>query len=344
MVLHVTQILLHCLVSILPVGFFLSGLMFLDSYKLIHLRTVITTILVGCGTAALAMFGNTWCAATFHLAWGTLTRYVSPPLEESLKAVFLMFLLKSNRVGFMVDAAIRGFAIGTGFALLENIHYFVQQPDANMYLWVIRGFGTAVMHGGTTAIFGIMSKQLLERYPGWGLRVFLPGLAVAVLIHSLFNHFFLTPLISTVLILLALPVLITVVFRESEKATRNWLGIGFDADRSLVEMITNGTLLDNRLGQYLQALQNRFPGETVADMLCYLRVHLELSVRAKGLLLMREAGFEIPPDPEVKSQFRELAYLEKTIGRTGRLALHPFLHTRTKDLWQINMLSDLGSG
>ncbi len=313
--------------------------MFLDSYKLIHLRTVMATILVGCAAAALAMLGNSWCAETLHLNRVILTRYISPPLEETLKAAFLIFLLRTNKVGFMVDAAIRGFAIGAGFALLENLYYLYLRPDADLYLWVVRGFGTAMMHGGTTAIVGILSKHLAERYPDRGLAVFLPGLAAAVIIHSLFNHFFLTPLISTVIVLLALPTLTTVVFRESEKATQNWLGVGFDSDRSLLEMITSGTLLDNRIGQYLQTLQDRFPGETVADMLCYLRVHLELSIRAKGLLLMREAGFELPPDPEVKAQFQELGYLEKSIGRTGQLALHPFLHTRTKDLWQMNMLS-----
>ncbi len=336
---NLLQILLRCAVSLLPVGFFLAGLMFLDSYKLIHLRTVTTTILVGCAAAALAMVGNSWCAETLQVNWIILTRYISPPLEETLKAAFLIFLLRTNKVGFMVDAAIRGFAIGAGFALLENLYYLFQRPDADVYLWVIRGFGTAVMHGGTTAIFGIASKHLLDRFPERGLLPFIPGLAGAVVIHSVFNHFFLTPLISTVIVLLALPTLITVVFRESEKATRNWLGVGFDSDRSLLEMITGGTLLENRIGQYLQTLQDRFPGETVADMLCYLRVHLELSIRAKGLLLMREAGFDVPPDPEVKAQFDELGYLEKSIGKTGHLALHPFLHTRTRDLWQMNMLS-----
>jgi hypothetical protein len=129
-----------------------------------------------------------------------------------------------------------------------------------------------------------------------------------------------------------------VTFRQSEKATQNWLGVGFDSDRLLLDMITTGTLADNRIGQYLHALQDKFPGETVADMLCYLRVHLELSIRAKGLLLMREAGFEVPPDPDAKAQFDELSFLDKSIGKTGKLALHPFLHTRSKDLWQITML------
>jgi hypothetical protein len=61
-------------------------------------------------------------------------------------------------------------------------------------------------------------------------------------------------------------------------------------------------------------------------------------VRAKGLLLLRESGFEIPPDTETQEQMNELRFLERSIGRTGLMALHPFLHMRRKDLWQITML------
>jgi hypothetical protein len=75
-------------------------------------------------------------------------------------------------------------------------------------------------------------------------------------------------------------------------------------------------------------------------MMCLLRLRGELAIRAKGILLMREAGFAAAPDPAVKVKFAELRYLEKSIGRTGLLALRPFLHTSTRDLWQLNMLTE----
>ena len=48
--------------------------------------------------------------------------------------------------------------------------------------------------------------------------------------------------------------------------------------------------------------------------------------------------FKIAPDPEVKSKFKELEYLEQSVGTTGLLAIAPFLHTNSRDLWQFNML------
>jgi RsiW-degrading membrane proteinase PrsW (M82 family) len=330
---------LKLLLGLLPVVLFLAGLLFLDSYKLVSMRSVLATIGAGCVAATLAALGNTALMLELKIGVSTYSYYIAPIFEEVLKAAYLIYLLKSNKIGFMVDGAIRGFALGTGFALIENMYYIYLRPDANLYLWGIRGFGTAVMHGGTTAIVGIMAKQFMERFPGRTLFAVIPGMFCAMVIHSLFNHFFVSPLISTLVVLVTLPVLISIVFHQSEKATQSWLGIGFDSDQSLLEMINSGKLLENRIGQYLQTLQDRFPGEAVADMLCFLRVHLELSIRAKGLLLMREAGFEVPQDEETRAQLTELEFLEKSIGKTGRMALHPFLHSRTKDLWQITMLT-----
>jgi RsiW-degrading membrane proteinase PrsW (M82 family) len=328
----------HLLLALLPVLAFLAVLVSLDSYKLVRLWAVLVTIVLGVVSAVAALLVNNWLSNRLGLSWQYFVRYVSPFPEEILKTAFLVLLFARNRIGFMVDAAIRGFALGAGFAAAENLFYLWLRPDADVSFWIIRGFGTAMMHGGVTAIVGIITQAQLERRERGLLVAVLPGLLVAVVLHSAFNHFFLDPRITTGLILVVFPLLIVIVFRESERRTRQWLGIGFDSDRVLLEMVTTGVLAENRIGVYLHSLQGRFPGEVVADMLCYLRLHLELSVRAKGMLLMRQVGFEVPPDQSAQSQFDELRYLEKSIGATGKLALHPFLHTRARDLWQTTML------
>ena len=71
--------------------------------------------------------------------------------------------------------------------------------------------------------------------------------AAAVVLHSLFNHFILSPMLSTLLIMVTLPLLIVVVFSRSEKATRNWLGEGWNADVELLESITPTSLLHGQI-------------------------------------------------------------------------------------------------
>ena len=46
----------------------------------------------------------------------TLTQFVAPAIEETLKLLFVIVLLRARKVGFVIDAAICGFAAGAGFA------------------------------------------------------------------------------------------------------------------------------------------------------------------------------------------------------------------------------------
>ena len=330
--------MMQIVVSIVPVFLFLGALILLDSFKLVSLRAVVLTIVVGFAVAWLALVINTWCLSVWSGEPKHYSRYVAPMIEETLKAAYILYLIISKRVGFLVDAAIYGFAIGAGFAAIENVYFLNALNDANIILWLVRGLGTAIMHGGTTAIVGIIVQGVVERTSTHRVTAYLPALVVAILIHSFFNHFFLPPVLSTIVLLMALPVMVVAVFRQSERATRNWLGVGLDTDVEMMRSLTDGSFAESHIGEYLKTLKDKFPGEVVADMLCLVRIHTELSIKAKAMLMLNEAGFKPEPDPEVKAKFQELKYLEKSIGRTGQLALLPVMHTSTRDLWQLQML------
>jgi hypothetical protein len=106
----------------------------------------------------------------------------------------------------------------------------------------------------------------------------------------------------------------------------------------MLSLINSGGLSDSPVGRYLTQLKEKFQGPVVADLVCYLRLHTELALRAKGVLMMRENGFEVPIDEPTREKFVEMTYLEKSIGATGRRALQPMLHMSHKDLWQLYML------
>lgn len=324
--------------ALVPVLAFLAVLILLDSFKLVPLRSVLLSLLAGCAAALACSQVNLALLGALPLDMTRFSRYVAPLTEELLKAAFVVYLVQARRVGFLVDAAIHGFAVGAGFALVENVEYLRALGSERVFLWVVRGFGTAVLHGATTAIFAILAKGLAERHPERGMVVFLPGLLAAALVHSAFNHFILPPLLATALMMVVLPVLMVLVFEQSEKATREWLGLGFDSEMELLRMIASGEVARTRIGAYLQSLRSKFEGTIVADMLCLLRIHLELSIRAKGLLLAREAGLEVPVGDDVRDNLNELRYLEKSIGPTGLLALKPVQRRTHRDLWQIYML------
>ncbi len=330
-------------VSLVPVFLFLAVLVYLDSYKLVQLRSILLAIAVGSLAAAAAWL--LYDVANSRIgANGFYGRYGAPVVEEILKAAYVFILIRKGKVGFMVDAAIQGFAVGAGFALVENIYYLGSLNETNLLVWIIRGFGTAVMHGGATAIVGVLTKNLVDVRNTISPLVFLPGLATAVVVHALFNHLTpanaLGPAATTALTLVAIPALMLAAFTRSERITREWLGVGFDNDAELLTMITNGGIAQTRIGQYLDSIQNKFPATVVVDILCYLRLYLELAIQAKGILLMRESGFHVDPDPKVRAKFDEMTYLQKSIGTTGLLALSPFLRTSSRNLWQMHMLKN----
>ena len=324
--------------SIVPVVTFLVALLFLDSYKLLSLRNVLSAIAAGGLVALACYFANQPVLQSAAIPTRFALRYLTPLVEEVAKALVCVALFRLNRIGFMVDAAIYGFAVGAGFACVENIYYLQAATDANLMTWLVRGFGTAIMHGGATAIYCLITRNALDRWSGRPWLALLPGLLAAYVLHSAYNHFILPPVLSALVLVVTLPLVFLAVFNQSEKLTRDWLGVGFDTDQELLRLILAGEISSSKVGQYLDELQRRFPGHVVADMLCWLRMHLELAIEAKGLLLMRQAGFTVQPSDGAEAKFEELRYLEKSIGKTGLMAISPFVHTSNKELWQLHVL------
>src|SRR5439155_301379 len=270
-----------------------------DSYKLVALRAILLSVATGM-VAGLAAYGAiVWLRPALGLDWDQYSRYVAPVVEEPLKAAFVVYLLQRNKVGFVVDAAIHGFGIGTGFAFLENLYYVQASPDATLWTWVVRGFGTAIMHGGATSIVAMVSKALQNRSDTFRLSLVLPGLGVAVVLHALYNQFVLHPVLATALIVLVFPALSVAVFQRSERATQAWLGTGFDTDQELLRAVHTGQVSGTPVGRYITTVKSRFPAEVIVDMMCFLRVRAELAIRAMGVQL--EAALE--PAREVSGDF-----------------------------------------
>ncbi len=331
--------LAHGLAALAPAVLYLSALVVMDSYKLVKLRAVLLALAAGCVAAAACRILNVQLLELTGMDLRVFARYVAPPLEEVAKAAYVAYVIRSGRAGFAIDAAILGFAVGAGFGLLENVFYLRDLGDAGLLTWLLRGCGTALMHGGTTAILAIVAQGRQERRPGARLAPYLPALALATALHSLYNHFLLSPVLMAVALLAGIPLVTVAVFRHSEQALERWLGLGFDTDAEVLASFSSGTFGRTPVGSYLTSLRDRFPPAVVADMFCLVQLQTELSVHAKGLLLMRRQGYDVPAAPDTAEKLREVAFLEKNLGPTGRLALLPFLGRGRREAWETHLLT-----
>ncbi len=332
------QDILRLVLALVPVLLFLGALQGLDSYKLVSARTVFAALLAGALAAELCFTFNTLIFRNFPAYQDQYARFGAPVVEELAKSAYWIFLIATARAVFMADSAICGFAVGAGFALIENVSYLHLLQGKGVGIWILRGFGTAVMHGGVAALGATISALLLESRQWHGVRLFAPGLLAAVVLHSLFNQSLQSPLASTVAAFVGIPVILGFVFYFSEQSLRRWLGSKLDQDIETLGMIGSKDFQQTRIGAYLMNLQEAFPPAVRGDMLSLLQLTVELSARAKSELMLRELGMEVPPDPELESLFAELRYLEKSIGPTGMLAVRPLLSQTPRDLWEMHRL------
>lgn len=325
-------------IALAPVVAFLLMLWLMDSFRLVRPASILAALTYGAAAAAAVLWLHEWLLHVHQVPAGILSRYIAPLTEETAKAVLVVTLVATARVGFLVDAAVLGFAVGTGFALFENLSYLHALPDATVILWLVRGLGTAMLQGATTAIFAMLSKTFADRHRDRLALAFLPGWAAAVAIHSTFNHRLLPPVAQTLVLLIALPLLVLWVFARSERSTREWVGAGLDLDVELLALVASEGFVLTQFGRYLQELRARMPGPVVADMFCLLRLELELSIQAKAMLLAREAGLDVPVDEDLAASLAERRYLHQSIGALGLLALKPLQITSYRDTWHRHLL------
>jgi hypothetical protein len=334
------EMFLKTLIALLPVIALVVVLDHLDSHRLLGVRFILKVFAVGGSIAIASAFVNGFVLDYSQAGFLNYTRYGAPIIEETLKAAALIFLFRTNRIGFLIDAGILGFTVGAGYSFVENIYYLNLAHYAHYGTWFVRGFGTAIMHGGATAIFAIMAQTLTERHFKMNPLLYLPGLFAAIILHSIFNHFPVSPVLSTAVTLLILPTLLFMLFERNTVSIHNYLEVDFDSHKKLLRQIEHGEFTDCEAGRLLADIEQVVNGAVAQDMVYYFHLHTELVLSAEQLLLAREQGLNLNVKKEIVEKLTEFHGLEKSIGKAGMKALRPHLHFSHKELWEVHLLDD----
>ncbi len=332
------HLLLEAPIALTPVLVFFGTLLYLDSYSLVSFREVAATMLAGVVLCLLALQVNGFAIERLHMDFTDYSREAAPVIEESLKACALIYFFARNRIGFMIDAAIMGFSVGAGFALVENIYLLYAFPQANLGVWIIRGFGTAVMHSGATALFAMLVQWLIERRVRPIALAFLPALVAAIALHAAFNWLGSSPLAATVVLLIVCPVALVLVFSKSEHAVHQWLLSDYEFHQQLLESIKSGAATQEEARRVLGMLADKLAPERLKDVFTYMQIHTELVLRAEKFSLARENGEKLSITREDEERFRQMRALERRIGRTGLMTIRRHLHFSRRELWELNEL------
>ncbi len=336
---------LKALIAVAPVLVLLVVFDRLDVFNLITFRLIAVLLACGGALAALSFLANLRVMDGFPIGFSNYSRYVAPIVEEVLKALPILALFLTNRIGFKLDAAIAGFAVGAGFSVVENLWYLTLITDANVSAWLVRGFGTAVMHGGATALFAVISHEMTERQAEasaaryrFNPLLFVPGLVVAMAIHSAFNHFPHQPVIAMAVTLLLVPLTLFLTLSKSERATQQWLKSDEAAHRQALDDIRSGKFAESEAGQAIRQLVDHLNPHTSTDAFAYVELKTELVLRAEEVIHASQAGGAVEIGTPEREKFERLAELEGRLGKPVTAALDTRLGFSRNDLWELARL------
>ncbi|GIV81755.1 MAG: hypothetical protein KatS3mg051_1109 [Anaerolineae bacterium] len=160
--------ILSLLISVFIPLAFLLGIWALEIYAQSRLRTVALAMAWGIGTFGLAsIFHN----ALLHynvLNFEQVALLSAPVTEEALKALLIVGLASRLALAYAVDGTAYGFAIGTGFAMAENIDYVFGHPDRALPIALTRSLSVSLMHATTTGLVGTAAGS--SQYLSHGAR------------------------------------------------------------------------------------------------------------------------------------------------------------------------------
>jgi len=174
------QLLGSCIATIIPLLFVYIVI------KDVNSRYILLCFCWGSLVGVLAYIGNSYFVSDIGQIGATTN--VAPIIEEILKALPLLFFLRKKSYPITLLIVYCALASGVGFSIQETIFYFSMSAGmiGDVVALIVRTLTTSLMHGMSTAIFGI-GLLMLQNQRYILLPVIFGLLAISESIHSLFN-------------------------------------------------------------------------------------------------------------------------------------------------------------
>ena len=316
---------------------FLYLVRWLDLYASGSLKMILICLVWGAVTFFIALYLNTYIAGIIGFTW--LTILAAPILEEFLKSVVLLYLVRRPSFTYFVDGAIYGFAAGTAFAMLENLLYLSRSGTGEaIFLALGRAFSTSLMHGSACALVGIALGRF--RYGRGSTRVLsmISGWAGAMVLHLAFNNslnYFsdLTGVIAAVLLGLTGAGMVTAFILWGLREERHWmketlvLSAGVSARESaVVQQMADLDIL-------LEPIAERFGREKRQHVESFLKLQAQLGIKRKILAMTRSEAEHVEIEKQVLDMQQEMDILRRRVGVYCMAYLRLILPPQTEPIW-----------
>jgi len=345
---HMIVLVIACLIAIVIPSGVLFWIHTLDKYKTGEKWVVGISVLAGLAAYYAATQIN---PATMRFGWvdyDQMVRFVAPTVEEILKAVILFFLVRRAKFTYFVDGAIYGFAVGIGFAVIENFEYIFGHSDVAMAVAVNRVISTNLMHAAATAVTGIVLGWARFGKPALRLPLYLTGVLPAIALHTGYNNL-VTRVTSGLLLVYAIFVgagaagLIILMIRRGLKEEQGWiqekLGAADRVEQQEVAAVQN----IDRMEPVFKRLTDTFGAETAKRIEQLLVIQARLGIQRKAAEKMSDEKMRLAIQAQIGELRIEMETIRKQIGSYAMVYLrythleempsvYAALETRIKDL------------
>ena len=332
--------------ALVPVLVMLAMFVWLDVFKLMTLWEMLGLLVLGGFTAVLTYPISGVFIDQLPIGYSNYSRFAAPVIEETVKALALVLLFRLNRIGFKLDAVISGFAIGAGFSVVENIIYLTRFPGLLPPTWMVRGLGTAVMHGTTVAIVAAIVHELAERETreaaskfDFNLLWWVPGLIIAISLHMAFNQFPDQPLLAMIGTLAAAPFIMMGLFKFGAQEAQGWLAEESAQHRTALEAWRSGGYPDDESGHRIAALVARSDPAAARSIRDYCE-HMTALVLAAEMALHKQSEDADRIEIDARDTMQRIETARRDMGRTTFAALKPLLPFSRNDYWEVSELKE----
>lgn len=316
---------------------FLYLVRWLDLYASGSFQVVLLCLGWGMVAFFCALQVNTYILG--YVGYGLLVTLVAPMVEEFLKSMAVVYLVRRPQFTYFVDGAIYGFAAGTAFAVLENLLYLSRAGDGSgTVVTLSRAFSTSLMHGSASALVGIaLGKMRFGRGIHRPLSL-LVGWAGAIALHVTFNN-----VINNVegILVLALAVgiglagvALTVAFiLWGLGEERNWLKetLGIDAGVSSGESAVVQQMAD--LDTLLAPIGERFGVEKRKQVESFLQMQAQLGLKRKVQGMTHDEKLRGQLGKQIATLREDMDLLRRDVGVYCMSYVRSILPPETEPMW-----------
>jgi RsiW-degrading membrane proteinase PrsW (M82 family) len=325
------------LASVIPLGI-LGIICKSDFYQIGKYHLILRSLFWGILAYLVASLVNSSLKNSWADAEAIREIFIAPPLEELLKGLVLLYLIRRSKITFSVDGALYGFATGIGFAIAENFGYiFYAQADA-IDVALKRIFSANLVHATSSAILGIaLGMSYLRRIRS--RRIFLAAsLSLAIVLHMFYNFMVIqggASLASAFGIGILGSVFIYLAMQRGKKQAQDWI-------REMLGMrdgVTPGEVaLVNRLpntDDLLQPVFERFGFEKAGQVEKLLYLQARLGIKRKFLdSIPKDDPLRIAVEKELREMQTEMLATERAIGIYTMLFVRGLYTDEMVSVWE----------